>query len=368
MRLINIFLKNFRNYNNLSLDFPLNCAVFYGANGSGKTNILEAAYLLCTGRSHHGASRKEMIHFGEKVALLAGNFAVPNSGTHAVSEKREVSFDGDNSVLMKINDRQVTSFAEWFGTHPIVSFSPGDIQLVYGAPDLRRRFLDMFISSLDREYLLALMFYKKNLALRNRLLNISSDDILFDLYEEKMAEAGAIITEKRAIFIDKLNSVCERVYREISGTTEHCLLTYEPNFTNNSSSKNSWKNVFFTMLSGRRKNDRERGFSSIGPHRDDVRFLINDKAAKTYSSHGQCRSLVLSLKIASLLCHEKQTGENAIVLFDDAVSELDDGRAARVYSLIENKGQLFVASPQKRVPMKSDFACFHVADGTVAAG
>jgi DNA replication and repair protein RecF len=365
MYLNNIFLKNYRNYKDLSLDFSPPGAHFYGSNGSGKTNILEAIYMLCTGRSQRGASKSDMIHFGASEASVEGTLLL--SGEDQTRKNRLIAFDRNNTTMMRINDRKLSSISDWFGTHPIVSFSSSDLELVHGTPDLRRKFIDIFVSLIDKEFLNALILYKKNLALRNKLLKASTDEILFKIYEEKMAEAGSIITEKRIIYIHELSSLCRNIYHEISGSTEDFLLTFEPSFNINYSGKNSWKNVFYTMLAERRKHDAECGFSSFGPHRDDVHFFINNKQAKSFSSQGQCRSLVLSLKIGSMLCLEKHTQDNVIILFDDAVSELDGERAARTYSFLENRGQLFVASPDKQIPIKKEFTHFHVTAGAITS-
>jgi DNA replication and repair protein RecF len=361
----NIHLKNYRNYTELPITFPTAGALFFGSNGSGKTNILEAIYMLCTGKSHRGALKSEMIHFGSDTTSIEGSFLSP--GDNPVQQKRKISFDYHNNTIMQVNDRKIGMLSDWFGPHAIVSFATSDIQLVYGAPDLRRRFIDIFISHIDKEYLIALIQYKKNLVLRNKLLKISTDDLLFNIYEEKMAESGSIIAEKRRIMIEELGGFCRSIYREISGSDGNFLLTYEPSFINDYSSENSWKNVFYRMLSERRKLDRESGFTQFGPHRDDIEFLIDNKEAKTFSSQGQCRSLVLSLKIGSMLCLEKHLDDNVIVLFDDAVSELDADRAARTYTFIENRGQLFIASPNNNVPGNSNLTHFHVAAGAVTA-
>ena len=276
------------------------------------------------------------------------------------------SFDRGGNSLMTINSRAVASAADWFGMQAIVSFATKDTELVYGAPDERRRFLDLFISLLDKEYLKALVEYRKNLALRNKLLKTSDDEVLFGIYEEMMAETGAIVVEKRIAAIAELAGESGPMYREISGSREAFSLRYEPGFRHDFSSKNAWKNVFLTMLSERRKSDRELGFSSCGPQRDDVQFSIDGKTAKGFASQGQCRSLVLSLKLGAMRALEKKSKGPVIILFDDAVSELDPERTSRVFSLIEKRGQLFIASPGGPPPI-SGMRHLRVAAGAVAA-
>jgi DNA replication and repair protein RecF len=160
-----------------------------------------------------------------------------------------------------------------------------------------------------------------------------------------MAASGSVIVEKRLAAIASLGSEGAGNYREIGGNKEEFSLVYEPGAKTDFSSKIAWKNVFFSMLSERRKSDRETGFSSCGPHRDDIRLFIDARPAKSYASQGQCRSIALSLKLSALRFLEARGTEKIIILFDDAVSELDRYRAQRVFSLIRKRGQVFIASP-----------------------
>jgi DNA replication and repair protein RecF len=365
MFLQHLTLSNFRNYKELSIDFPKEGALFEGANGSGKTNILEAIHLLCTGRSQRNASKKEMVHFDALTASVEGAF---DTADPAHQKKSFFGFDRDNETVMKCDDRTITSYAEWFGTQPIISFSSGDIQILYGNPVHRRRFLDMLISQVDREYLAALIDYRKNLNLRNSLLKGPFDPILCGIYEEKMAESGATITEKRAAGIAEIGPECSRIYREISASNDEISVRYDPAFRHDFSSKKSWKEVFSDMLFQRRKRDLETGFSSIGPHRDELSFFAFAKPAKEFASQGQCRSLVISLKLSAMTWLERFVRDDKIVLFDDGASELDAGRTGRTYALVEKRGQIFIASPAERLPLAGGARRIRVlGGGTVAA-
>jgi DNA replication and repair protein RecF len=364
MYLKQLHLENFRNYKKVTLRFSSSGAVLYGANGSGKTNILEAVYFLCTGRSQRNASRGEMIGHDNFFARIEGTFV-----SYDEEKTREIhySFNRENGSEIRIDNRKIASFSDYYGKQPVVSFSPNDIQLVYDAPEARRRFIDMLIGQMDREYLSALITYRKNLCLRNKLLKTSNDQILFSIYEQGMAESGEILCRKRAQIINELGEICTSIYNEISGGKEFFSLGYQPGFPHDNSGIKAWKNVFYTMLSERRKRDRELGFSSSGPHRDDLFLQINQKAAKTFSSQGQCRTIVLSLKLASIRILEKNSAESMIILFDDAVSELDPKRIGRVYGKIENRGQILVASPHEDGVLRDGVKRYRVADNTASA-
>jgi DNA replication and repair protein RecF len=353
MYLKKLHLTNFRNY-----------ALFTGENGSGKTNILEAIHVLCTGRSQRNASRSEMILITSDFCRIAGNF-------FSYKEQKDIlfsfSFSRPNTHEFCINGRKISSFSEWFGTQPVVSFSPGDGELVFGSPDVRRRYLDMLISQVDKEYLGMLMVYRRNLLERNRLLKQGDDPILFSIYEKAMAESGNSIREKREKTIKEINGTGSSVYSSVSGKNEHFSMTYAPGFRHENSGLNSWKEVFFTMLSERRNKDRQFGFSSFGPHRDDLLLQIDSKAARTYSSQGQCRTVALSLKLGAMRFLENHGHENMIVLFDDAVSELDPKRTARMYAQIENKGQLMITSPHNTIDCMEHIRRYHVAENNAVA-
>jgi DNA replication and repair protein RecF len=344
MPLLKIHCRNFRNYKESVVEFPAGGAFLSGANGSGKTNLLEAIHMLCTARSQRAASKMEMIAMDAECASLNGEFSDGDHGEPG--NDYFLSFDRAGNSLLKINDRKFRTFSEWFGSRPIVSFATGDTELVYGPPEARRRFLDILISLVDKEYLIALIEYRKNLSLRNKLLKTSGDELLCAIYEENMAVSGSIIVEKRMETVSVLEKEGGRIYREIGGhNNEEFSLAYEPSAKTDFNSKNAWKNVFYSMLSERRKCDREMGFSSCGPHRDEVGLFIDSNTAKSYASQGQCRSIALSLKLSAMHCLEAKGAKKIIILFDDAVSELDPERTECFFSLIENRGQVFIASP-----------------------
>jgi DNA replication and repair protein RecF len=363
MYLKKLSLSNFRNYKNISIEFSPEGAFFEGENGSGKTNLLEAIYVLCTGRSQRNALKKEMVRFGSSCTSIDGQFF---SEDGKEIKECKIVFDSDRIVEMNINGKKISSFAEWFGAETIVSFSPDDIEIIHGLPSQRRRFLDSLISLFDKEYLQALFDYRKNLFLRNTLLKTGMDEILCGIYEEKMAESGAVIYQKRNDTIAMLNNKFVPLYREISRKKDDVFFTYQPSFVSELSSIKTWKEVFYTMMCNRRKKDLETGFSSRGPHRDDMLFFINGKPAASFASRGQSRSIVLSLKICSVLYLEETTKKKPVILFDDAVSELDSVRMQLVYSLVEKRGQIFIACPRKTAAIDDKIKRYLVSEGVVS--
>jgi len=363
MYLKKLTVSNFRNYKTLEIEFPAGGAFFEGENGSGKTNILEAIYLLCTGRSQRNAPKSDMVNFDSICATVEGT---THSESGSLVLENSIIFNKTAIVSITINKKKVASLAEWFGNRSVMSFSPDDISLLNGSPAVRRKFIDVLISFFDKSYLNALLTYRKNLSLRNHLLRTNNDDVLCDIYEEKMVDSGAEICQKRMETIAALGTEFGPIYREISSQKDNVFFRYETGFLSELSSIKKWKEVFYTMLRERRKSDREAGFSSQGPHRDDIGFFINGKPAGKFASQGQGRSIVLSIKTGACVFLEKITGNRPLVLFDDAVSELDSERTKRVFSLIENLGQLFIASPSSTMPSRETIRRFVVSGGTVS--
>ena len=356
-------LLNFRSYEELSIAFPPQGALLEGVNGAGKSNLLESIYLLCTGRSQRSASRGAMIRHEQDSAFVEGEFCDGAGQTVTAS----LGFSRDKKIIMKRDDVAVNSFSEWFGERPVVSFGSDDLHLVYGAPEIRRRFLDMLICQMDRAYMEALARYRRSLACRNALLGKSNDTVQFEIYEQEMAEAGAELVFRRMEVIEKLSVHLRDFYAQISADAERAAMEYQPNFKCGFNSKNEWKNVYLSLLGERRKKDCEQGFTGSGPHRDDLRFLLDRKLTKTFASQGQCRSFALSLKLGSVLILEqhKQDSSTMIFLVDDAVSELDSGRTCRVYPLLEGRGQIFIATPQCTVALREQVLRCTVEPGKV---
>lgn len=364
MYISRIHLDNFRNYKDLSLDISEKGAFFTGLNGSGKTNLLEAVFLLCTARSQRGATRSELIGFSSDYCYVEGVFSKKeNIGATPVS----IGFNREQKVSMKVNGRAISSFSQWIGHGMAVSFGPDDMKLVQGFPKERRNFLDLFISQLDPAYLEALILYRKNLGQRNRLLAKKINDAQLDVYEEAMVRHGTPILIKRRKICTDMAPVFASFYREISGNGESASMEYMPSIRCDSSTQNEWENVFYSCLKNAKNKDVQNGFSSIGPHRDDILFSVNGSDARSFASLGQCTTVSLSARMSSVVVSEQHRKETMIFLFDDAVSYLDTLRAARVFPLLEHRGQLLITAPFSREPHLKDIPHFTIREGTVSA-
>jgi DNA replication and repair protein RecF len=391
-------LQNFRSYPALSISFPPRGALLEGLNGAGKTNILEAIHLLCTGRSQRGAARTDMIHHGQDSAFIEGQFGEsslttpPSSQTstpqctdilvpplpstssgNGVAELVEATtsttaalgFSRDKKVVMKRDGIEIRSYSEWFGERPVVSFGTDDLELVYGSPETRRKFLDMLICQMDRSYLEALTSYRKNMACRNALLGRTNDSVQFEVYEHAMASSASALTLRRTEIAAELRPVIADFYAQIGQKGEMANIEYFPKIKCDFSSISEWQNVYLNTLAECRKRDAELMYTSAGPHRDDIKFFLDGKPAKAYASQGQCRTFALSLKLGSVLLLERHRKDSMIFLIDDAVSELDPERTSRVYPLLEGRGQIFIATPRCQVEFGKDVLKCTVEPGKV---
>jgi DNA replication and repair protein RecF len=182
-------------------------------------------------------------------------------------------------------------------------------------------------------------------------LGKTGDPAQFEVYEQGMAEAGATVVFRRAETVKELSALANEFYAEISNGGETINIDYIPKYKYDLITISGWQNVYLNSLSERRARDAELMFTSQGPHRDDLRFLLNGRPAKSYASQGQCRSFALSLKLGSVLLLERHKGDSMIFLIDDAVSELDPERTSRVYPLLEGRGQIFIATPRCQVKL-----------------
>jgi DNA replication and repair protein RecF len=362
MHLSRLSLDNFRNYRTVSLDFSPQGALFYGLNGSGKTNLLESIFFLCTARSQRQATRDEMIRFSSDYGFIEGVFSTPDGLMH---KPMSIGFSQNKKVSMKADGVSIASVSQWFGHGTVIPFGPDDINLVRGLPKERRAFIDILMCQIDQEYLKNLILYKKNLAERNALLSLHIDDMQLDLYEKSMVENGALIFLKRQEIISFMKPLFAGFYKEISGNYESASIEYKPSAQCDSDTLNDWKNVFYKGLKNAKRKDIQHGFSSVGPHRDDVLVSIAGKPARMFASQGQCTSLTLSLRMCSILCGEKHKKDTMIFLFDDALTYLDKARTSRVFPLLKGKGQIFFATSSDRDVCIEDIPHFTVTDGQV---
>ena len=316
MNIRSIELKNFRNYENLEISFDEGTNILFGDNAQGKTNILEAAYMSGTTKSHKGSRDREMIRFGEEEAHLK---------TVVVRGGREYQIDmhlkKNRAKGIAIDKIPIKKASELFGILNIVFFSPEDLNIIKNGPAERRRFLDSELCQLDRIYLADLTNYNKILAQRNKLLKDmiyrpSLSDTL-PVWDMQLIETGKKIIRRRKQFVDELREIVSDIHYRISGGKEELFLKYEPNIDD----------IFFEdELSRAKEKDKKLCQTSVGPHRDDLLFSIGDVDIRKYGSQGQQRTSALSLKLSEIELVRKSISDTPGLLLDDVLSELDSSR------------------------------------------
>jgi DNA replication and repair protein RecF len=334
-------LQNFRNYKELSLSFSKEGALFFGDNGVGKTNIIESIHFLLIGRSQRGAGKTEMIHTESAESYIEG---VYTSTDETRRELIGIGFSKDKKVVLKKDSCTVMTFSELFGRSSVVSFSPNDSLLVYSDPSERRRFLDIVLSQGDREYFKMLGVYKKDLLNRNALLIKASSDRAIEIYEESMARSGAYIISARMSFIDSIKKQFSEYFDAIVERAVFGTIRYKSNLSGELEDVFQIEKIFLLKLRENRKKEISLGYSTNGPHRDDIVFYINENVARFFGSQGQCRSLSIALRLCALGYFEKKTPNNTIILVDDAFAELDKTRTEQICSILRNRGQLFITA------------------------
>lgn len=306
-------VQNFRTHSDFILEIGEKSTLISGANGSGKTSLLEAIYFALQGTSFRSSDKEILRNDGsswfridlkdsrDSLRTIIFNNAVQKS-------KKQFLVDGNKKVRLNANLRI-----------PVVLFEPDDLQLLSGSPTRRRNFLDYFLSQIFPSFQLALTRYNKALKQRNNLLkrdNVSKDELF--PWNLMLAEYGAEIISKRQDFLELLNSKIEEVYFEISGVKDEIEIDYLGEKVS--------KNEILAILSENIERDKILGYTNFGPHKHDIQFIFNKKPAQNVASRGENRSLVLALKFIETDILADLTSKRPIVLLDDVFSELDDDR------------------------------------------
>lgn len=323
MKIISLSLENFRNYKECNLTFSDGINVFCGKNGAGKTNILESVYLMSLFTSPRTTKDKEMIKFDCNFARIRMTIE-KKFRRHTLA--MQIEQNGKKKVL--VDGIPVRRAAELIGILGVVFFSPDEMKLVKDTPAERRRFLDVGLSQQQKTYFIALSRYNKVLKQKNNLLkeafkNSSSDDIL-SVWDEQLAEYGAVIVAKRREYVNELNTLASAAHNNISGGKEKLRLSYETPLS--AESAEELKTELYEKLRKSRDKDKQLGFCTVGPHRDDIMIEINGLDGRKFASQGQQRTIALAMKLGEVGLYEKESGEPPVLLLDDVLSELDEER------------------------------------------
>lgn len=316
MILKSVALSHFRNYSDLYLEFDQGTNILYGDNAQGKTNVLESVYVSGTTRSHKGSKDKELIQFGQEEAHI--RTMVEKKGK---PYQIDMHLKKNRSKGIAINKIPIRKASELFGILNIVFFSPEDLNIIKNGPLERRRFLDFELCQLDKIYLFHLTNYNKILSQRNKLLkDVNFKPELKDtlsVWDAQLVSYGTKIIAARKEFITQLNEIIFGMHKKISGGKEELLVSYEPDVE---------EGQLEVELLRNQEKDLKFGMTSVGPHRDDMCFLIHGIDIRRFGSQGQQRSCALSLKLSEIELVKSSIQDTPVLILDDVLSELDSSR------------------------------------------
>lgn len=336
MKINSLELNNFRNYTYTKTEFKDGLNFIVGSNAQGKTNMLESIYLLSVGKSPKNSKDKQIIRFGETKAKVGVNFS-----TIAGNKTIEMYLDKSDKKSIKINNLNILKLTELVGTLSVVYFSPDELKLIKEVPEDRRNFLDVSISQFDKSYLYDLMKYNRILKMRNQILkSLDSKDIKIEqlkLFTPQLIDTAERIIKKRLNFIENINNIAKNIHKTIT-IDENLNISYSYLLKENLSIKEDLITQFDSSI----EKELELGYTTVGPHRDDIVFKINDLDTKHYASQGQQRTVALVVKLSLMEVIKSEIGEYPILLLDDVLSELDAGRQERLLNMTD-KYQTFIS-------------------------
>ncbi len=344
MYLENIELQNFRNYDTTELSFSPSINVLIGENAQGKTNLIESIYFLAMSRSHRTSRDRELIRWDSDFSKVKG---LLKKKSHSVPLEIILSKRGK---MAKLNHLEQKKLSDYIGQLNVILFAPEDLSLVKGSPSVRRKFIDMELGQMNKIYLHHLAQYQRILKQRNQFLkqaryDSNYDKVYLEVLTEQLAAEGAEVLYARFRFVKRLNDWAQAVQADISNDKEELRIRYKT--TSNATAEMSVETIFTGLKEDYQTAETQeidQGTTTIGPHRDDLVFYVNERNVQTYGSQGQQRTTALSLKLAEIELMHEITGEYPILLLDDVLSELDDSRQTHLLNSIQNKVQTFITT------------------------
>ena len=357
MRLRTLTLRHFRNAGFAALEFSGRQHFLIGANGQGKTNLLEAAGYLTALRSFRTAEQKLLVTHTQHTAAISCVVEHERQGeTHLTIKLHH----GEKELWS--DKARVTRLADHLGKFPTVIFSSQDLQLVRGSPAGRRRWLDLTLAAMDAVYFRTLQTFSRALAERNALLKAGrAPDAQLAAFEQSLAPAAAELIALREAGLRALTTTLKTAYAKLCDDAEPAGLAYEPNFADASA-----ESLLARLESGRAR-DAQFRTTLVGPHRDDFHFAVRHTAAKDFASEGQQRSLVLALRLAQAAWFHEKSGVRPVLLCDDVLGELDPARRHRFWSAIDHESQVIATGTSLPDAELGTWQVFDVADGVFTA-
>ena len=361
MYLESLSLENFRNYSQEVFNFKNGINILTGLNAQGKTNAAEAIFFLCSGYSPRANKDKYVVKNGFETAKISGR-AKSLYGDVSVG----IEFSKSDKKVIYVNGAKTAKIGELLGNIHSVFFNPSELKLVQESPEDRRRFLNISLCQMSRSYFYALNRYNNILAQRNNMLKDPEKYIIREtlpVWDKQLSEQAAKIIRARNEFIFEIAPVAENKHAVLSDGTETLLLKSECNY---SGSEEEIASALYADLQSGLERDIRLGFTGIGPHRDDIKFILNGFDARIYGSQGQQRTVALSLKLAETEIFKSRTGEYPILILDDVLSELDKKRQRRLFSCVESVQSVFTSVGIDRSVVKNrEYLRINIENGKI---
>lgn len=342
-------LKNYRNYDEIEVNFDKNINIIYGNNAEGKTNLLESIYMCSTSKSHKNSKENEIIKFNESESHIKIFFKKENQKEITI----DIQLNKDKKKGIAVNKVKIEKLTEFLGIFNVIMFAPEDLNIIKEGPSVRRKFIDLEICQIDKLYVISLNNYNKTLNQRNALLkdintvsNANKQDLIdmLDTYDEKLVEYGTEIILKRKQNIEKLAKYIKDIHYKISDDKEELIIDYEnavvanyvsdivgtdiirPTVGASFTSPDELKKIYIKKLKDTRNIDIKNQYTLVGPHRDDISFKIAENDIRKFGSQGQKKTAAISLKLSELKIIKENINETPVLLLDDVFSELDEMR------------------------------------------
>ena len=364
MYIKNIYIKNFRNYDEEMINFNKKINIIIGNNAQGKTNLIESIYLMSIGKSFRASKDNDMIQFDKDISNINGFI---NKKYFDVNIN--ILLDRNNKKIIKLNQAKLNKNSDILNNVYIVCFTPEDLRIVKDGPEKRRNFINRELCQIKPLYYNYLYKYSKILIQRNACLksyNINSKDmIMLDIWNKEIIKYGINLIKSRNEFIKRLNIISNGIHKNLTNDKESLEIGYECNIDIKYGIKEEF---YYNSLKKIEKKDIMRGNTNIGPHKDDLMIKINGIDVRNFGSQGQQRTASLSLKLAEIKLIYEETGEVPILLLDDVLSELDINRQNYLINFLKNM-QVFITTTEINNLMIKDMdecSIFTIDDGKIS--
>lgn len=337
MRVNSLEVTNFRNYSHFFIDFDKDVTIFIGKNAQGKTNLIEAIYVLAVSKSFRTHINSQMILFDQEFSKIKAEIE------SIKSNKTLEIIIGQDFKKAKVDAKDILKTSEYVGHLNVVVFIPDDLSLIKGSPSNRRRFIDLELSKISPIYIYMINKYHYLLKERNKYLKslrgIVKKEIYLDVLDEQLAKLQVDIINKRKVFIEKIYEKIKPIYSSISSMNEQIEIKYDCFLKDD----NTYQNILDAYKKNRQR-DIKYMQSHVGIHKDDISITLDQKEANLFASQGQQRTIVLAMKIALIEVIKEEIGEYPVLLLDDVLSELDDHRKTMLLDLLNKKIQTFITT------------------------